>query len=400
MDIINLYEKLAEHGHAPVEGCRLFSVGYEDAFERLKQKYLVERFGRGGSAEKFVIGPFGSGKTHFLRHLIEVARELNCVVAEVALNKDVDFTKSLIVYQEVARELRTPGRNGKGMRALLLGCMDQVRNKAPSKEDAEEFLSAWISGLDLASFQLDNFGLVARRALEAYLEGNEGLFNTVCRWLSGEVTNRSIAKDLGFKTVSGSEQNLYARRALFSLAQFVRSAGYTGTVMCFDEAEQGLGVDKRKMNQILSMLQSGINAVADLQNGSLLIVFALTPDLVATMENLEALRQRVADPGPGQGFFDGNTLAPKIDLTRRRDPIEDLRAIGYRLVEVFYERINRKLTVAKEEALKMAEQLAVSIGQSDPTSSNRRTMVKNTCARLLRLCNIGTVGAGDYEDEV
>ncbi|HID31057.1 MAG TPA: hypothetical protein EYP19_13790, partial [Desulfobacterales bacterium] len=242
MDIIDLYEKLAEHGHAPAEGCTLFSVGYEDAFRRLKQKYLVERFARGGSAEKFVVGPFGSGKTHFLRHLMEVAKELNCVVAEVALNKDVDFTKSLIVYQEVARELSTPGQNGKGMRALLLGCLDQVKNMAPTKEDTEEFLSAWISGLDLASFELDSFGFVARRALEAHLEENEGLFNTACRWLSGEVTNRFIAKDLGLKTISGAEQNLYARRALFSVALLARHAGFNGTVMCFDEAEQGLRV--------------------------------------------------------------------------------------------------------------------------------------------------------------
>ena len=64
--------------------------------------------------------------------------------------------------------------------------------------------------------------------------------------------------------------------------------------MGFDEAEQGLGVDKRTMQRILSMLQSGINAMADLQQGSALVVYALTPDIVESMENF---------PGPPATSF-------------------------------------------------------------------------------------------------
>ena len=104
-DVIGILETVAENGHAPKSGCGLFGVGYEDAFTRLKEKYLVERFGRGGSAEKFVIGPFGSGKTHFLRELLEIAQTEDCVSSEVALNKDIDFTHALTTYKEVVREL-------------------------------------------------------------------------------------------------------------------------------------------------------------------------------------------------------------------------------------------------------------------------------------------------------
>lgn len=406
MEIIDLFEKLAEHGHAPSDKCKLLTVGYEDAFERLKKKYLEQRFAKGGSAEKFVIGPFGSGKTHFMRHLMEIATELDCVTAEVALNKDVDFTKNIIVYREVAKEIKVPGQHGKGMRTLLLECKNRIQNKVPNKDLSREFFNAWVSGLEQASFELELFGVVARLAFEAEQDGNETLFNAACRWLGGEVTDRFVAKELALSCIPEKELNLYGRRALLSLSQFIRHAGFRGTVICFDEAEQGLGVDKRKMNQILSMLQSGINAVSDLQNGSLLIIFGLTPDIITKMENLEALRQRVADPGIGQGFFDGNTLAPKIDLTRRKDPVQDLRAIGRRLVEVLYSNLEKELNIAMEEVLNTIDQVAVSIAESDPTTSNRRTMVKKTCTILIRLYEDGIledvegVDSDDYESEV
>ncbi|MFA5385207.1 MAG: hypothetical protein WC364_11190 [Eubacteriales bacterium] len=55
MEIVDMLERMAEHGHAPQDGCSLFGVGYEDAFKRLREAYLERRFKRGGSAEKFVV---------------------------------------------------------------------------------------------------------------------------------------------------------------------------------------------------------------------------------------------------------------------------------------------------------------------------------------------------------
>ncbi|MFN8517274.1 MAG: BREX system ATP-binding domain-containing protein [Thermomicrobiales bacterium] len=118
INVIAMIERMAEYGTAPSDGCALFGVGYEEAFARLRDKYLDARFARGDSAEKFVVGPFGSGKTHFLRQLMELARSLDCVTAEVALNKDLDFTRSLVVYHEVTREIRTPGTDERGLRPV------------------------------------------------------------------------------------------------------------------------------------------------------------------------------------------------------------------------------------------------------------------------------------------
>lgn len=40
VDVINAIEQMAELGTAPEEGCVLFGVGYEEAFERIRVKYI------------------------------------------------------------------------------------------------------------------------------------------------------------------------------------------------------------------------------------------------------------------------------------------------------------------------------------------------------------------------
>ena len=144
--IIRMFERMASHGTAPEEGCSIFGVGYEDAYSRIKKKYLEEQFGRGTSSEKFVVGPFGCGKTHFLRQLMELAREMDCVTSEVALNKDVDFTKNLIVYREVVRELRIPLFQKHGIRTLLTAAIEKVKSRIEDEGLQDIVIGNWISG--------------------------------------------------------------------------------------------------------------------------------------------------------------------------------------------------------------------------------------------------------------
>ena len=189
---------------------------------------------------------------------------------------------------------------------------------------------------------------------------------------------------------------------MLSLFQFIRHAGFKGTVVGFDEAEQGLSVDKKKTEKILSMLMSGIEAITNLNGGSALLVYALTPDLVDKMKSFAALSQRVSSPR-GRGFFDGNTLAPLIDL-RRGDPLQDLQRIGSKLVEVFYEVFGPvEIEVPREKTLAAIDKIASDIVEINLSSSNRRDMVKTTCLILLGVLETGELQVAatvdNYPDE-
>jgi hypothetical protein len=195
---------------------------------------------------------------------------------------------------------------------------------------------------------------------------------------------------LGITPVTKSELNLFAKRAMLSLFQLVRHAGFRGTVICLDEAEQGLTVDKKKTEKILSMLMSGIAAIVDLSKGSALLVFALTPDLEAKMANFAALQQRIGNP-PGESFFDGNTYAPLISLTGQDDPSKELEAIGTKLVNLFYEEIAVPVRVPKDLVIDEVHKKADQIAETNLSAGNKREMVKATCTLLLRIYRTGAL---------
>jgi hypothetical protein len=385
------WEGLASHGHAPSAGCRLLGVGYEDAFESLRARYLESRFSRGQSAEKFIVGPFGSGKTHFLRQLMEVARDCGCVPSEVKLNRDLDFTKRLVLYVEIAREIRAPEQPDNGVAGLLRAINERVVSQFPEHLHAE-LAEAWITGLDSANLKLDAFARVVQTALRALRAEDDATFLAAVRWLSGDIRDRDLSKILPVGSVPVDQHNLWAARMALSLFQLVKRAGYQGTVVGLDEAEQGFALDRKHVDRILSMLKSDVDSLGDLEGGSALVVYALTPDLRERMDELPALQQRLANPG-GLSFFDGNYLAPIIDLSFRQDPVAHLEGIARRLVEIYSQQQPLPAGESTSSATGRAIEIARDVAATDQTSSSRRTLVKRVCAYLLGIPEVGDSGA-------
>lgn len=388
------WEMLASHGTAPMVGCSMLGVGYEDAFDRLLKTYVDGRFARGLSSEKLVVGPFGSGKTHFLRQMMELAAAKDVVVSEVRLNKDLDFTKRLLFYREVAAEVAAPGQSERGIAGLLRAMRAKVCGAAPD-EIKDVLFEAWISGLGAQDFRLDAFKRVAMAGLTALRTQDEPTFSAAARWLSGDVNDPVLAKALMESRVGTDQQSLFAGRMLLSLFQLVRHAGFLGTVLAVDEAEQGFSVDKKRRDRILSMLKSDVDSISALNGGSALVLYALTPEIREAMDTFPALHQRFADPG-GVGFFDGNQYAAVIDLTFRADPTMHLRGIARRLLEVFSGENELPGGVSKADAMARVDQIADEVAGANLSSSARRQLVRTVCAYLLGIEGITVSGETEY----
>lgn len=387
LDPVVLFEQLAELGSAPEEGCNLIGVGYDEALDRLERKYIQDRFNRGGSAEKFVIGPYGSGKTHFLRQVLERGRLQDCVTAEVALTKKIDFCDNLIVYREIVREIRAPGSDSKGIRAFINAGIDRVRSKAPSSESSEDLLNAWARALSEADFELQSFGRVLKTAVEAHVRDDDELLHAACKWLDGDFSEKAVCRRLGESSISTSEMALHAGRAQLSLFQFAKFVGFRGTVLAFDEAEQNFATDKKKAAKIFSHLLADINALSTLRKGSALVIYAITPDVLEKIgEQLPALKQRLGDPNAAVGFFEGSTVAPTIDLTRRlADPEKELMQIATRLVSVFFETVHDAPKGEEEIFRSTLPERVRLVAAEEASSSARRSIVKNVAEGLVTM---------------
>jgi hypothetical protein len=406
IDYLSILETMATHGVAPAEGCSLFGVGYEDVFRRLKQVYLQNRIAaRGGSAEKFVVGPFGSGKTHFLRQLMEISAGEGFVTSEVCLDKDLDYSNRLLVYKEITRNLRIPGGSGRGVRDLLIACVNNVRGKLPDPDASEAAFQGWLQGITDHDFKLDSFARIAQKALRYYDQQDEDSFKSACQWLEGTFDSKDLAKRLGEQVVHRDEINLFASQAMFSIFQLIRYAGFKGTVVCLDEADIGFQLISRdKMQKILALLRADIGAINDLAGGAVMFVYALTEAVVQNMMQYMALKQRI-DSQPGHGFMDGNDYAALISLSLPTDREAELKRIGHRLTDLLYDNAGPSLSVSKPEVLEKVNTIASEIIEEDISSSSRREMTKRTSVLLLNILNGGhyeaaASTAGIEEDEV
>lgn len=406
IDYISILETMASNGVAPASGCSLFGVGYENVFARLDKVYLQDRIARrGGSAEKFVVGPFGSGKTHFLRQLMEISADQGFATSEVSLDKDLDYSNRLLVYKEIVRNLRVPGASGRGVRELIAACANNVRSKLPDPDAAEAAFQGWLEGLPDHDFKSDKFGRVAQKAIRYYDQEDQDGFQAACQWLEGAFDSKELAGSLGEQAVKGDELKLCASQAMFSLFQLIRYAGFKGTVVCLDEADIGFQqVSRDKVQKILALLRADIGVINDLAGGAVFFVYALTDEVVQNMMQYMALKQRI-DNAPGQGFMDGNDYAALISLSAPTDREAELRKIGQRLADLLYEYAGVRLAVEKSQAIEKINQIATEIIEEDISSSSRREMTKRASSLLLNIYNRGCLEAAATsatieEDEV
>lgn len=391
LEIIAMIANMASHGTAPIDGCTLFSIGNEEFIRTIKEIYLNKGFTRKSSAEKFIVGQFGSGKTHFVNQVSEEARKLKCVTSTIALTKNIDVTSNYYIYRELARQIRPPGTKKKGMRSLLNACFSSIEElthqQTDSIENAEGLLRSWIDGLEDQNFELDAFGRVVKQAFDARLKNDSEKFNAATRWLEGEFEDRAIAKMLNLSPYTKKELNIIAKRVNLSLYQFIKMCGFQGTVVVFDEAEQGFNISKKKQSMLFSLLQSDINSIVTLEGGAVLVLYAIQSQTLGGIMNFPALQQRIQHPFK---FSAEHFNSPIIEIDRsqaasKEEIIEELQSIGKKLITLMYSAAGPKITVPMESTNSMMPALAEwCIGQ-DMTSSNRRAMVKGTCSILTTL---------------
>jgi len=396
IDIIDMIEKMAQNGHAPEEGCVLFGIGNEKNIDIISKTYLEGAFKRGSSAEKFIVGPFGSGKTHFINQLCEVARSKNCFSSKVSLTRNIDVTSNYFIYKEIVREIRSPEDSRRGVKALMDSCLDSIekmtndQTKDPS--DAKELLRLYIDSLDQEDFESDVFGRVIKKGYDALLKGDLETYDVACRWIGGEFNDKRIAKLLDIQAYPKPELNLIASRVNLSLYQFIKKSNYTGTVIAFDEAEQGFEISKKKQSTLYSLMQSDINAINKLRDGSALILYAIVPAIKEGMMNFPALQQRISHPIP----FPQNPRAPLIEISRpdmssKDEIIDELCKIGNKLVDLVYSVSNSNITIPREDVYQVVNHLALRTYDEDMDISGRRMMVKGICSILLTLYDTGTL---------
>ena len=223
-------------GVVPKGGLQHIQVGRARETEELVRD--IERTGEGGSAIRFVIGEYGSGKTFFLNLVRLVAMEKGLVVlsADITPDRRLHGTggQARSLYAELARNTSTRTRPDGGAMAPVVErfATQAIREAEKNGQQTGDVIRDKLAHLQEMTGGYD-FATVIARYWEGFDNGNEDLKTAALRWLRGEYATRTDARrDLGVRTIV-DDASVYDQLKL--LALFVQGAGYRGLLVSLDE---------------------------------------------------------------------------------------------------------------------------------------------------------------------
>ncbi len=273
----------------------------------------MTRIAQGGSAVRFVIGEYGSGKTFFLTLARNVAAEKKLVIMNADLSPERRLhatggqARTLCAELILSMSTRTKPDGG-ALASVLERFLGEVRKAATAQardpgEVIRERLEAIREGV--AGF---DFAEVVVRYWQAVEQGNETVKAAALRWLRAEYTLKTEAREaLGVRAIV-DDAGVYDH--LKAISRLVRLAGYDGTLVVLDEMVnlyKLVNSQARTANyeQILRIVNDVLQGNAE----RLGFYFGGTPEfLMDTRRGLfsyEALRSRLAENSFARnGFVD------------------------------------------------------------------------------------------------
>jgi hypothetical protein len=292
-------------GVVPRIGLRHLQVGRLDEVAAVLDD--LGRIERGGATVRFIIGPYGAGKSFFLNLARMVALERKFVVAQA----------------DITTERRFHGSGGQA-RSLFAELMHNLATRAKPEGGAlSSVVERWVSDLDhdvraaggsdgdLAQAIVErlkplqelvsgyDFAAVVTRYLQGFQSHDEALMAAALRWLRAEYHTKTEARhDLGVRSII-DDPSFYDYLKLF--AAFVRLAGFAGLLVNIDE----LGILSHRLNHaqarntnyetilriVNDCLQGNVSGVGFLLGGT----DTFLEDRRRGMASYEALATRLAE---------------------------------------------------------------------------------------------------------
>ncbi len=336
----HIIEILGSSGTPPQKGVQYFNVGNASLLNALDEFYLNSYLQDGGAAYKMVIGDYGSGKSHFLYCLRDIAWARGFAVVKVDLSPlETPYNDQREVYAAVARNLiwheMDEGISDEfGLPRFLEGTLQRVVGGEISLETLKHsYYKALVDTVDAAAIDSPSYKAAALAYFDALIRDQEERLDALSRWLMDSATTPADTKILREVGVTGKITRPNAFRMLRSLAQLIRALSYSGLILLFDEVDRMASIGGKAEKIATDNLREVIDRCRDDMPGAM-FVYAVPPQFInEVVPRYPALQQRVRAPGR---FSRVNHFSPLIGIDHL-DLAEDalLLAIGEKLIPIY-----------------------------------------------------------------
>lgn len=324
----------------------------------------LETISDGGSATRFIIGKYGSGKSFLIQLMRGYAVEHGYVCADADLSPERRLSSSggggLATYRELIKNLAVKSSpDGGALPQLLSKWLSDESFKTEAdgiRSDSPEFDAELSRRVYSAVKQIEtgvgafDFSKVVTEYFSAVRSLDEERQALCLRWLRGEFGTKTEAKAALGVTGIINDDNWYDYIKL--LAAFSRRIGYGGLVIFIDECVNLYKIPNRisrenNYEKILSIFNDTLQGKAE----GLCVIFAGTPQFLEDRHrglfSYEALKSRLNDTMFGGDIRETQPMfGPIIRLKRLSD--DELLALIARVTVLFRQGYG-EVDVAPEE---------------------------------------------------
>lgn len=284
--ILNALEATAMNGEPPARLASLLDVGTADYLAYFKKEVIEGLIAGGGSTCRFYEGPYGSGKTHMLELLEEMALGEGMVVVRTDLSSDLRLEDLQAVTQYIMQNMKVD-INGQMVRSLP-NILDMWGESNPSE-------SAKLTGTYLSH---PGYKKAMAMALQPDQVSERGWL-LLRAFLQGEKVTVTELKRAGIVGIKGPLNQRNAEIVLKTIIEGLNIIGIPGIMLLFDENERTLQPNRSKPTKKQLVAANLMRHLIDgCTNGNLprtVVAFAILPGfLETTAVHYQALGQRLA----------------------------------------------------------------------------------------------------------
>lgn len=332
-------------GVVPRAGLHHIQVGRSEELKSFIKD--VDTIAEGGTAFRFVIGEYGSGKTFFLSLVRSIALEKGLVT----MHADLSPSKRLhgsdgqprMLLSEMVNNLSTRTKpDGNALQNILERFISNAREEASAKgASTYDVISEKLNELNDYTGGY-NFIAVIKKYLEGYESGNHDLMNSALKWLKAGYTTKTDAyRDLDIREYI-DDSSFYNTLKLYSV--LVRKAGYKGLLICMDEMVNLYKIPNsvsRKANyeEILSMLNNTLQGTFS----NIGFIMGGTPefltDSIRGLYSYEALKSRLCE----------NTFSKQLGVTDYNSVVLRLASLTKEELYILLVNLRHVFAAGKEE---------------------------------------------------
>ena len=359
--ILNTLMSSLSAGVVPRAGAPYIAIGRIDETESLLSD--LENISDGGSALRFLIGRYGSGKSFLLQLIRSFALEKGFVTADADLSPERRLSgtggNGVATYRELVNNISTKTSPDGGALTIIISRWLSEKQSALAMNGllpgSPEFCDAMRKEAYSVTSELEDkvggfdFATVIHKFYTATADGDDALKSACMRWLRGEYLTRSEArKELGTQTII-NDDNWYDYLKL--IACFIRHIGYKGFMVYIDECVNLYKISNRisrekNYEKILSIFNDTLQGKAPYIG----FVFVGTPQFLEDTRrglfSYEALRSRLADSDIISSNY-RSLCGPVIRLIRLTD--SELFALISRINILYSECYSYKVPLSEND---------------------------------------------------